>query len=129
MTKYENFTLNGWQKRGLWIGSHCTLNRAKLQPELNRALCSWRAIWVAESTREETFKRGHASLPFALTTKKVFENLRYSTVAVELWRWCLPSGRNFGKITFVWIHRALENYLASFFMKLSWLKLFHQLIR
>lgn len=74
------------KKKGLWIGSHCTLNRAKLQPELNKALCSWRAIWVAESAREETFKRGHASLPFTLTAKKVSENLRYSTVAVELWR-------------------------------------------
>lgn len=68
------------KKKGLWIGSHCTLNRAKLQPELNKALCSWRAIWVAESAREETFKRGHASLPFTLTAKKVSENLRYSTV-------------------------------------------------
>lgn len=84
MTKYENFTLNGWQKERPLDRFTFTLNRAKLQPELNKALCSWRAIWVAESAREETFKRGHASLPFTLTAKKVSENLRYSTVAVEL---------------------------------------------
>lgn len=66
-------------------------------------------------------------LPFTLTGKKVSENLRYSTVAVELWRLI----RKFAKKEeilerlrpFEYIYRALENYLPLF-MKLARLKLF-----